>query len=59
MIALAEELAGVRGIDAGPLECAGPIEAFTAVLLRINRRYKAHAGVRITDLPDRASERPG
>ena len=52
VVALAEELWGVRGIDAGPLECAGPIEAFTAVLLRINRRYKAHAGVLITDLPE-------
>ncbi len=50
-MALAETLPGARGVDAGPLESALYLEAFTALLLRINRRYKAHAGVRITHLP--------
>lgn len=50
-IGLAEELPGVRGVDAGPLESAFYLEAFTALLLRINRRYRAHAGIRITHLP--------
>lgn len=52
VITLAEELPGARGIDAGPLESAFSIEAFTAVLLRINRRYRTHAGLRITHLPE-------
>jgi 8-hydroxy-5-deazaflavin:NADPH oxidoreductase len=51
VIALADELPGVQGIDAGPLLSAGQLEAFTAVLLRINRRYKARAGIRITGVP--------
>lgn len=51
VIALAEELPAVRGIDVGTLESAFYLEAFTAVLLRINRRYRAHAGLRITHLP--------
>ncbi|HEY3115763.1 MAG TPA: NADPH-dependent F420 reductase, partial [Chloroflexota bacterium] len=51
-MALAETLPGARGVDAGPLESAFYLEAFTALLLRINRRYKAHAGVRITHLPE-------
>ncbi|MBI4213565.1 MAG: NADPH-dependent F420 reductase [Chloroflexi bacterium] len=54
VMALAGELPGVRAIDAGLLESAGYIEAFTVVLLRINRRYRAHAGLRITRLPESA-----
>jgi NADPH-dependent F420 reductase len=51
VIALAGTIAGMRGIDAGPLHLAGPLEAMTAVLIAVNRRYKAHAGLRITDVP--------
>jgi predicted dinucleotide-binding enzyme len=40
----------MRGIDAGPLHLAGSLEAMTAVLIAVNRRYKAHAGLRITDV---------
>ena len=47
---LAERIAGCRGIFAGRLRNAGQVEAFTANLIAINRRYKAHAGVKITDL---------
>ncbi|MDX6245024.1 MAG: 8-hydroxy-5-deazaflavin:NADPH oxidoreductase [Frankiales bacterium] len=50
VIALAGTIAGMRGIDAGPLHLAGPLEAMTAVLIAVNRRYKAHAGLRITDV---------
>ena len=46
--ALAEFLPGVRGIYGGRLRNAGQIEAFTANLISINRRYKAHSSVRIT-----------
>lgn len=48
--ALAWRIAGMRGVYAGPLRTAGSIEAFTANLIMINRRYKTHSGVRITEL---------
>jgi NADPH-dependent F420 reductase len=48
--ALADAIPGVRGIFAGRLRNAHQVEALTANLISINRRYKAHAGVRITDL---------
>jgi NADPH-dependent F420 reductase len=48
--ALAERIPGVRGVYAGRLRNAGQVEALTANLIAINRRYKAHAGVRITDI---------
>ncbi|GGM64534.1 NADPH-dependent F420 reductase [Longimycelium tulufanense] len=47
---LAEQIPGVRGIYGGRLRNAGQVEAFTANLIAINRRYKAHAGIRITDV---------
>jgi 8-hydroxy-5-deazaflavin:NADPH oxidoreductase len=47
---LAARIPGVRGIYAGRLRNAGQIEALTANLVSINRRYKAHAGLRITDV---------
>jgi NADPH-dependent F420 reductase len=50
VIALAGRIAGMRGIDAGPLHLAGALEAMTAVLIAVNRRYKAHAGLRVTDV---------
>ena len=46
--ALAETLPGARGIYGGRLRNAGQIEAFTANLISINRRYKAHSSLRIT-----------
>jgi hypothetical protein len=48
--ALAERIPGMRGVYGGRLRNAGQVEAFTANLIAINRRYKAHAGVRITDV---------
>ena len=48
--ALAARIPGVRGLYGGRLRNAGQIEAFTANLISINRRYKAHAGLRITDV---------
>lgn len=52
---LAERLVAGRAVDAGPLEVARWLEPLTAVLLNINRRYKARSGVAITGLrqPDR------
>ena len=48
--ALAERIAGVRGIYGGKLRNCGQVEAFTANLISMNRRYKAHAGIRVTDV---------
>ena len=48
--ALAELIPGARGIYAGRLRNAHQIEAFTANLIAINKRYKAHAGIRVTDI---------
>jgi NADPH-dependent F420 reductase len=48
--ALADVVPGMRGIYAGQLRNAHQVEALTANLISINRRYKAHAGVRVTDV---------
>ena len=47
---LAALIPGARGIYGGRLRNARQVEAFTANLISINRRYKAHSGVRITDV---------
>lgn len=53
--ALALELAGKvvagRALDAGPLASARALEAMTAVIVNLNKRYKGHAGLRVTGLP--------
>ena len=48
--ALADTIPGVRGVFGGRLRNAHQVEAFTANLISINRRYKAHSGLRITDV---------
>jgi 8-hydroxy-5-deazaflavin:NADPH oxidoreductase len=48
--ALAARIPGVRGVYAGRLRNCGQVEGFTANLISVNRRYKAHAGLRVTDL---------
>jgi 8-hydroxy-5-deazaflavin:NADPH oxidoreductase len=48
--ALADAIPGVRGLYGGRLRNAHQVEALTANIISINRRYKAHAGVRITDV---------
>jgi 8-hydroxy-5-deazaflavin:NADPH oxidoreductase len=48
--ALAAVIPGVRGIYGGRLRNARQVEAFTANIIAINRRYRAHAGLRITDV---------
>ena len=48
--ALAARIPGMRGVSAGRRRNAHQIAAFTANLIAINRRYKTHAGVRVTDL---------
>jgi NADPH-dependent F420 reductase len=48
--ALAARIPGMRGVYAGRLRNAHQVEAFTANLIAINKRYKAHAGIRVTDV---------
>jgi NADPH-dependent F420 reductase len=47
---LAAKLVAGRAVDAGPLASARTLEGLTAVIVNVNRRYKAHAGIRITGL---------
>jgi len=48
--ALADQIPGMRGIYAGRLRNAHQLEALTANLISVNRRYSAHAGLRVTDV---------
>jgi 8-hydroxy-5-deazaflavin:NADPH oxidoreductase len=48
--ALADRIPGMRGVYGGRLRNCGQVEALTANLIAINRRYKAHSGIRITDV---------
>ncbi|MFW6640398.1 NADPH-dependent F420 reductase [Nocardiopsis algeriensis] len=48
--ALAERIPGVRGVFGGRLRNAHQVEALTANLIAVNRRYKTHAGIRVTGL---------
>jgi 8-hydroxy-5-deazaflavin:NADPH oxidoreductase len=50
VIGLVDVIPGMRGIYAGRLRNAGQVEALTANLIAINRRYKAHSGIRVTDV---------
>lgn len=49
-IDLAAAVTGHPGIDGGKLRLARVLEPFTAVLISINRKYKAHTGIRVTGL---------
>jgi 8-hydroxy-5-deazaflavin:NADPH oxidoreductase len=48
--ALVGDIPGMRGVYAGRLRNARQVEALTANLIAVNRRYKAHAGLRVTDV---------
>jgi len=47
---LANRIPGIRAVYAGRLRNAHQVEALTANLISINRRYKSHSGVRVTDI---------
>jgi 8-hydroxy-5-deazaflavin:NADPH oxidoreductase len=49
---LIELIDGLRAVNAGALEMARIVETLTSMLISINVRYKTHAGIRITGLPD-------
>jgi NADPH-dependent F420 reductase len=48
--ALAGRIPGMRGVYAGRLRNARQVEALTINLVSVNRRYKVHAGIRVTDV---------
>ncbi|MFG2548575.1 NADPH-dependent F420 reductase [Streptomyces sp. NPDC048581] len=48
--ALAGRIPGMRGIFSGRLRNAHQVESLVANLISVNRRYKAHAGLRVTDV---------
>lgn len=48
---LAAKLVSGRALDAGPLASARSLEGMTAVIVNLNKRYRGHAGIRVTGLP--------
>jgi hypothetical protein len=49
---LIEAIPGLRAVNAGQLETARIVEQLTPLLISINARYKTHAGIKITGLPE-------
>ncbi len=49
---LIEAIEGLRAVNAGPLEMARIVEQLTPMLISINVRYKTHAGIKLTGIPD-------
>ncbi len=49
---LIERIDGLRAVNAGPLEMARIAEQLTPLLISVNVRYKAHAGLKLVGLPD-------
>jgi NADPH-dependent F420 reductase len=49
---LGSKLVAGRALDAGPLANARALEGLTAILLNVNKRYRVHAGLRLTGLRD-------
>jgi 8-hydroxy-5-deazaflavin:NADPH oxidoreductase len=49
---LIELIPGLRAVNAGPLEMARIVEQLTPLLISVNVRYKAHAGIKLSGLPD-------
>ena len=43
---------GLRPVNAGLLETARLIEGLTPLMISVNARYKTHAGIKLTGLPD-------
>jgi NADPH-dependent F420 reductase len=51
VIELIAKVPGLRGVDVGGLGSGLAVEALTAALLEVNRRYKAEASLRVTGIP--------
>ena len=50
VIELINRVPGLRGVDVGGLSSALAVEALTAALVEVNRRYKTHASLRVTGI---------
>ena len=50
--ALAEEIEGVRAVDAGPLRYSRFVEGLTILLIGINMRHRARTHVQVSGLPE-------
>jgi NADPH-dependent F420 reductase len=48
VLELAGRITSGRAIDCGPLASARALEGLTAVIVNVNKRYEAHAGIRVT-----------
>jgi NADPH-dependent F420 reductase len=53
---LIDRIEGLRCVDCGRLEMSRTTESLTAMLIAVNARYKAHAGIRLTGLPEKLWE---
>jgi NADPH-dependent F420 reductase len=49
---LIARIPGLRPVNAGLLEAARLIEGLTPLMISVNSRYRTHAGVKLTGLPD-------
>jgi NADPH-dependent F420 reductase len=47
---LAQRLTRGRAFDAGPLASSRALEGLTAVIVNLNKRYRGHAGIKVTGL---------
>jgi len=51
-LALAAKVVAGRVLDAGPLKRARVLEGLTGLIVSLNKRYKGHAGIRVTGLTE-------
>jgi NADPH-dependent F420 reductase len=50
IIGLANQIDGVRGVDAGGLSQSRYVEMLTSLLINLNRKYKTHTSIKIVGL---------
>jgi predicted dinucleotide-binding enzyme len=55
---IVSDIPGCRPLDSGELSNATAIEAFTAVLLQLNVRYKTRVAPKLTGIRDKPAQRP-
>lgn len=51
-MAIISDIPDLRALDCGTLGNATPIEAFTAVLLQLNRRYRTHTSLTVSGIEE-------
>lgn len=52
VVRLVDALPGARGLRCGPLRAARYLETLTPILIGVNRRYRAHAGIRLVGVDE-------